>query len=86
MITRSAEIEGMGKAGGGWFDVRQVRVSYDHPFKAPFDHAFNIDFVNDDLDLGKRVAVELSFTSAKSLLDALHAVLAEIESTPELGT
>ena len=80
MITRKAEVEGMGKAAGGWFDLHQVRVSYDHPYKASYDHALNIDFVDDETDLGKRVAVELSFNSAKSLLEALLAVVEEVES------
>ena len=80
MITKKAEVEGMGKAASGWFDLRQVRVSYDHPFKAPYDPALNIDFVDDETDFGKRVAVELSFESAKSLLKVLLAVLEEVES------
>ena len=45
MIVERAEITGSGKGKNGWFSLRQVNVSYDHPFHAPVEHAVNIDFV-----------------------------------------
>lgn len=75
MIVHQAKIDGSGKGGNGWFTVRQVNVSYDHPFNAPLEHALNIDFVNEAEGPGARVAVELTVESARNLVEAIHAVL-----------
>ena len=80
MITQQVKIEGSGKGTGGWFPVRQANVSYDHPFDAPFEHALNIDFVDEAQGPGARVAVELSATAARSLVETIVAVLAEAEA------
>jgi hypothetical protein len=80
MIARQVEIDGSGKGTAGWFAVRQANVSYDHPFEAPFEHALNIDFVNEAQGPGARVAVELSATAARSLAKTIIAVLAEAEA------
>jgi hypothetical protein len=80
MIVKQVEIEGCGKGTRGWFEVRQADVSYDHPFHAPFEHALNIDFVNEAQGPGARVAVELSAESARSLVEAVQAVLAQAEA------
>jgi hypothetical protein len=53
---------------------------YDHPFQTPYEHALNIDFVNDGLGLGARVAVELDAASARALAETILAVLAEAEA------
>ena len=47
MIVQQTEIEGSGKGANGWFPVRQVNVSYDHPYHIALEHALNIDFVNE---------------------------------------
>ena len=80
MIVRQVEIEGSGKGTGGWFAVRQANVSYDHPFNARLEHALNLDFVNEAQGPGARVAVELSAESARTLVDAILAVLAQAEA------
>jgi hypothetical protein len=80
MIARQVEIKGSGKGTAGWFPVRQANVSYDHPFDAPYEHALNIDFVNEAQGPGARVAVELSATAARSLVETILAVLAEAEA------
>ena len=77
MIMEKVQIEGCGKGTGGWFDVNQANVSYDHPFNAPLEHALNIDFVNEALGPGARVAVELSAETARALVSTIQAVLAE---------
>lgn len=79
MIAQQIEIEGSGKAADGWFRLGQADISYDHPFDAPFEHALNIDFVNEALGPGARVAVELSVEAARALVDAIQAVLAQAE-------
>jgi hypothetical protein len=80
MIARQAKIEGSGKGATGWFTVRQANVSYDHPFKAPLEYALNIDFVNEALGPGARIAVELTEASARTLVDTILAVLAQAEA------
>jgi hypothetical protein len=80
MIAQQVAIEGSGKGTAGWFAVRQASVSYDHPFDAPLEHALNLDFVNEALGPGARVAVELSTESARALVDTILAVLARAEA------
>ncbi len=75
MIVHRAKIWGSGKGANGWFTLREVNVSYDHPFHAPQEHALNIDFVNDADGPGARVAVELSVESARQLAQAITATL-----------
>jgi Family of unknown function (DUF6295) len=75
MIVTQVQIDGSGKGGQGWFPLREANVSYDHPFDAPLEHALNIDFVNESLGPGARVAVELSVEAARTLVAAINAVL-----------
>jgi hypothetical protein len=85
MIVRQIEIEGSGRGPAGWFDVRQANVSYDHPFHAPYEHALNLDFVNEAQGSGARVAVELTEAAARALVRAIQAVLAEAERGAYVG-
>lgn len=78
-IAEKIKIEGNGKGTGGWFKLEQAAVSYDHPFEAPYEHALNIDFINDALGPGARVAVELSESAARSLVETIQAVLDQAE-------
>ena len=80
MIAQQISITGTGKGPTGWFDVRQANVSYDHPFAVPLEHALNLDFINEALGPGARVAVELSTESAKALVETIQAVLARAEA------
>jgi hypothetical protein len=80
MISQQIKIEGCGKNGGAWFNVREADVSFDHPFNAPFEHALNIDFVNEAQGPGARVAVELSADSARALVETILAVLERAEA------
>ena len=79
MIAERVQIEGSGKGTSSWFPVTQANVSYDHPFDAQMEHALNIDFVNEDLGPGARVAVELSAESARSMVETILAVLEQAE-------
>jgi hypothetical protein len=83
MIVENAQVTGSGKGSDGWFKLRKVNVSFDHPFNAQFEHAVNIDFVNDEFGLGARVAVELSPDSARRVMEAIGTALARGEE--ELG-
>jgi hypothetical protein len=80
MIVHQAKIEGCGKGVQGWFDLREVNVSYDHPFHIRLEHALNIDFVNEAEGPGARVAVELTPESARQLAMAILATLDSAEA------
>jgi Family of unknown function (DUF6295) len=80
MITTQAKIEGTGKGASGWFDLREVNVSYDHPFQLPAEHALNIDFVNEAAGPGARVAVELTTESARALVKAILTALEKADA------
>jgi len=80
MIAKQVEIDGSGKGTRGWFVVKQANVSYDHPFNAPFEHALNIDFVNEAQGPGACVAVELSEQAARTLVETILAVLNQAEA------
>jgi hypothetical protein len=75
MIAHQVKIEGRGKSGPEWFEVREANVSYDHPYDLPLEHALNIDFVNEAAGPGARVAVELSVDAARQLVKTIQAVL-----------
>jgi len=79
MIAKQIKITGSGKGKEGWFQLGEADISYDHPFDAPFEHALNLDFVNESLGPGARVAVELSLESARDLVKAIQAVLQQAE-------
>ncbi len=80
MIVNKIRIDGSGKGQEGWFQVSEASVSYDHPFHVPLEHALNIDFVNEALGTGARVAVELSEKSARALVTAILEVLDRAEA------
>jgi hypothetical protein len=80
MIAQQVKIDGSGKGTGGWFELHEADVSYDHPFHASFEHALNIDFVNESQGPGARVAVELSVEAARSLVQTIQAVLNQAEA------
>lgn len=86
MISHQISVEGEGKGANGWFHVRQANVSYDHPFSAQVEHALNIDFVNEALGPGARVAVELTPESAEALIDAIRNVLSQAAAGGHLET
>jgi Family of unknown function (DUF6295) len=77
MIAHQVKLEGRGKNGPEWFEVREANVSYDHPYDLPLEHALNIDFVNEALGPHARVAVELSVEAARQLVKTIEAVLAQ---------
>jgi hypothetical protein len=79
MIAEQVKIEGCGKGASGWFILKEASVSYDHPFQAPFEHALNIDFVNESQGPGARLAVELSAEAAQALVETIQAVLKQAE-------
>lgn len=84
MIVEKIKIDGSGKGREGWFPLTGANVSYDHPFNAPFEHALNIDFVNESQGLSSRVAVELSAGAARELAETILAALNRAEAEGQL--
>ncbi len=84
MIAKQVEIDGSGKGKDGWFEVRQLNVSYDHPYHVRMEHALNIDFVNETEGPGARVAVELTPEAARKLVQTIHEILAQAEAAGHL--
>ena len=74
-IVEKTAVSGSGKGLTGWFTLTEAAVSYDHPFHVDLEHALNIDFVNESLGPGARVAVELSAEAARALVATISAVL-----------
>jgi Family of unknown function (DUF6295) len=81
-IAMSAEVTGCGKGAAGWFPISKANVGYDHATHSQLDHALLLDFVNPDMGVGARVAVEMDLASGKALIAQLQAAIAEAE---ELG-
>jgi hypothetical protein len=75
-IVKKAALAGSAKGPKGWMTIDTANIYYDHPYHAPFDHALNIDFVNEATGGRERVALELSASAARELvrqiLDALE--------------
>lgn len=76
-IVKQVKLTGSGKGASGWFAVDRANVSFDHPFHLAEEHALNLDFVNEELGPGARVAVELSEQAARALAAAILDVLGE---------
>ena len=86
MIVEKINVEGSGKGRDGWFKLEQANVSFDHPFHAPFEHALNIDFVNESRGPSARVAVELSEQAARDLVASILAVLDQAQTGGHLSS
>lgn len=81
MIAQKLAAAGSGKGTDGWFALDHAYVSYDHPFHARLEHALNLDFVNESMGLGARVAVELTADAARNLAHSILAALEEAEAS-----
>jgi uncharacterized protein DUF6295 len=79
MISMQTAVSGSGKGSAGWFPISQANVGYDHATHSQFDHALLLDFVNPNLGVGARVAVEMDIASGKALVAQLQAAIAEAE-------
>lgn len=75
-ITERTEVAGSAKGPGTeWLPITRATVYFDHPQDAPFDHALNIDFTNDEQGPSARVAIELSAESARALVASIESAL-----------
>jgi hypothetical protein len=75
--TVQRQIDGSAKGpNGSWFHVTDATVYFDHPVHALDEHTLNIDVADPAKGPGARVALELTATSARALVDAIQAALA----------
>jgi hypothetical protein len=79
MISMQTPVSGSGKGTSGWFPISQANVGYDHATHSQLDHALLLDFVNPQMGIGARVAVEMDIASGKALIAQLQAAIAEAE-------
>jgi hypothetical protein len=81
MISMQTAVTGAGKGATGWFPISQANVGFDHATHTQSEHALLLDFVNPDLGVGARVAVEMNIASGKALVAQLQAAIAEAEGS-----
>jgi hypothetical protein len=75
--TVRAGVSGSAKGpSGSWFRVTDATVYFDHPVHALAEHTLNIDFARPSDGPAARVAVELTASSARALVDAIESALA----------
>jgi len=75
--TVNTELDGSAKGPESrWFHVSHGTVYFDHPVHAMADHTLNIDFADPSRGPGARVAVELTASSARALVEAIEGALA----------
>ena len=79
MISLQTAVSGSGKGAQGWFPISRANVGYDHATHSQFEHALLLDFVNPELGVSARVAVEMDIASGKALVAQLQATIAEAE-------
>jgi hypothetical protein len=77
-LTETIKIAGSGKGSAGWFAVSDASVYFDHPVHAMAEHTLNIDFRNPGKGPDARVAVELTYESARELVRAIEATLGAV--------
>ena len=75
--TLNTDLDGSAKGPESrWFHVTHGTVYFDHPVHAMADHTLNIDFTDPSRGPGARVAVELTASSARALVEAIEGALA----------
>jgi hypothetical protein len=75
--TLNTDLDGSAKGPESrWFHVSHGTVYFDHPVHAMADHTLNIDFTDPSRGPGARVAVELTASSARALVEAIQGALA----------
>ena len=74
--TVQTPLEGSAKGpDSSWFHVTDGTIYFDHPVHAMAEHTLNIDFAAPAQGPSARVAIELTASSARSLVSAIEAAL-----------
>jgi len=75
--TVQRPVDGSAKGpNGAWFHVTDATVYFDHPVHAMAEHTLNIDLTDPSRGPSARVAVELTASAARELVDAIQLALA----------
>jgi hypothetical protein len=75
--TVNTDLDGSAKGPESrWFHVSHGTVYFDHPVHAMAEHTLNIDFSDPSRGPAARVAVELTASSARALVEAIEGALA----------
>jgi hypothetical protein len=75
--TARAAVEGSAKGpNGAWFRVTDATAYFDHPVHAMAEHTLNVDLADPAAGPSARVALELTASSARALVDAIQEALA----------
>ncbi len=84
-ITERIDAKGAARGVPEWMNVTAINVMYDHPVRAPYDHALLLDFIDPARGVGARVGIELSAATARELVRAIEAALASPEAVSDLA-
>jgi hypothetical protein len=76
--TEHLQLTGSGRFTDGWTAVREATVYFDHPVHAMADHTLNIDVFTQAGGGGRRIALELTASSARELASAIERALASV--------
>lgn len=77
--TVATTVDGSAKGPEGhWFHITDATVYFDHPVHAMAEHTLNIDLTDPQRGPSVRVAMELTATSARSLVAAIQTALAAV--------
>jgi hypothetical protein len=76
--TEHLQLTGSGRFTDGWTTVREASVYFDHPVHAMADHTLNIDVFTGAGGGGRRLALELTASSARELAAAIERALASV--------
>ena len=81
----SAPLLGVGRGEQGWFPLTQANVGFDHATHSQAEHEILLYFVNPDMGVGARIALEMNIASGKALIEQLQNVIeaAEASGAPE---
>lgn len=70
-LVQRKRVTGAGKGQSDWFNLEEVSVMYDCTYHTSSPQGVNIDFFNEKMGPGARVAVELTPQSAMELVNAI---------------
>lgn len=73
-------LAGSGKGETRWYHLGRAQVYHDHFIAAQVEEGVVIDLIGNESEPRPRLCLELSYTSARELAQAILATLDEVES------
>lgn len=77
-IIEKLPLNGVCKGPDGWFATSHAYVAYDHPSRAPLEHALSIRLVAEE-GSADTLVVELSREEGRRLLESLSRALQQAD-------